>query len=157
MTGTPFSREGAFDGSRPLAYARRLRDAGFSDEQAEGQAEALAAAMTDSLATKQDLVELELRTDGRLRDMRHEIASLRSDIDSRFGRLENHLGTLLAEQEKRFTIRIEESEARTGIRLSELEQRLDLRIAERIADLDRRLTVRMLMGITVVSALSKLL
>ena len=44
-----------------LAYARRLREAGFSEEQAQGQAEALAAAMTDTLATKDDLRELDTR------------------------------------------------------------------------------------------------
>ena len=48
-----------------LAYARRLRDAGFSEAQAEGQAQALAAAMTDTLATKQDLHEMDARIDAR--------------------------------------------------------------------------------------------
>ena len=38
-----------------LAYAKRLRQAGFSEQQAEAQAQALAAAMTDTLATKRDL------------------------------------------------------------------------------------------------------
>ena len=53
----------AFD---TLAYARRLNRAGFSDEQAEIQAEALAAAVTETLATKQDLRELEYRLTLRL-------------------------------------------------------------------------------------------
>jgi len=48
-----------------LEYARRLRQAGFSEQQAEGQARALAAVMTDTLATKQDLRELEHRIDAR--------------------------------------------------------------------------------------------
>jgi hypothetical protein len=46
-----------------LAYARRLREAGFSEQQAEGQAEALAFAMTDTLATKVDLQALATRQD----------------------------------------------------------------------------------------------
>jgi hypothetical protein len=45
-----------------LAYARRLRGAGFSEEQAD----ALAAAVTETLATKQDLRELEYRLTIRL-------------------------------------------------------------------------------------------
>ena len=53
----------AFD---TLAYARRLRQAGFSEEQAEVQAEALAAVVTETLATKQDLRELEYRLTIRL-------------------------------------------------------------------------------------------
>jgi hypothetical protein len=46
----------AFD---TLAYAKRLRNAGCSEELAEVQAEALAAVVTESVATKQDLRELE--------------------------------------------------------------------------------------------------
>ena len=75
-----------------LAYARRLREAGFSEEQAEGQAEVLAAAMTDSLATKQDLHELEARFE---------------QMDARFDYLEKHIDTRLAEQEARLEIRIQ--------------------------------------------------
>jgi hypothetical protein len=53
----------AFD---TLAYSRRLRGAGFSQEQAEAQAEALAAVVTDTVATKHDLRELEYRLTIRL-------------------------------------------------------------------------------------------
>jgi hypothetical protein len=53
----------AFD---TLAYARRLKHAGFSEEQAEVQAEALAAVVSETIATKQDLRELEYRLTLRL-------------------------------------------------------------------------------------------
>jgi hypothetical protein len=80
-----------------LAYARRLREAGFSEQQAEGQAQALAAAMTDTLATKQDLRELEARIDTRF-----------AQVDARFDHFEKHikehLDTRLAEQETRLTM-----------------------------------------------------
>lgn len=56
----------AFD---TLAYARRLRQAGFSEQQAEAQAEGLAAVVTETLATKQDLRELEYRLTLRLGTM----------------------------------------------------------------------------------------
>jgi hypothetical protein len=49
-----------------LAYARRLKSAGFSDEQAEAQAEMLAEVVTETVATKQDLRELEYRLTIRL-------------------------------------------------------------------------------------------
>ena len=48
----------AFD---TLAYAKRLRSAGCSEQLAEVQAEALAAVVTENIATKQDLRELEYR------------------------------------------------------------------------------------------------
>ncbi len=44
-----------------LAYAKKLKAAGFTDDQAEIQAQALAEIIEERLATKQDLKELELR------------------------------------------------------------------------------------------------
>ena len=44
-----------------LAYAKKLKSAGFTEDQAEIQAEALASIIDEKLATKQDLKELELR------------------------------------------------------------------------------------------------
>lgn len=136
-----------------LAYARRLREAGFSEQQAEGQADALAAAMMDSLAAKQDLGELERRLDGRF-----------DRIDSRFGQVENridylekHIDTRFAEQEKRLEIRLSEQDRRMEIRFGEQ----GARFTATIADLERRVTMRLgtitVAGIGVVSALVKLL
>lgn len=44
-----------------LAYAKKMKEAGFTDKQAETQAEALAEIIGTNLATKQDLKELEAR------------------------------------------------------------------------------------------------
>lgn len=114
-----------------LAYARRLREAGFTEAQADGQAEALAAAMTDTLATKQDLSEMNARIDTRF-----------AEADARFERLE---------------ARFDYFEKHFDSRLDEMERRWDLRLDGRLADLERRVTVRMLAGIAAVSALVKLL
>ena len=107
-----------------LAYARRLREAGFSDEQAEGQAQALAAAMTDTLATKQDLQELETRMDARFAAIKQDLHELEvrtdarfSQIDTRFEYLEKHLDTRLAEHAARF-----------GQQLADLERRMTMRL-----------------------------
>ena len=128
-----------------LAYPRRLRQADFSEEQAEPQAEALAAVMIDSLATKPDLQELELRLDVRF-----------ARIDERFARVD-----------ERFA-RIDDRFARVDERFEHLERKMDMRFAEqearfdaKLADLERRLTMRlgglMMAGIGAVSALVKLL
>lgn len=53
----------AFD---TLAYARRLKSVGFTEEQAQVQAEALASIVEEHLATKHDLRELEYRLTIRL-------------------------------------------------------------------------------------------
>jgi hypothetical protein len=125
-----------------LVYAKRLREVGFSELQAEGQAEALAAAMTDSLATKQDLRELEARMDARFA----QIDGRLGQVDARFEYLERHLDTRLAEQERRLEIRFAEQTARFDGRLADLERRITLRLGG--------ITVA---GIGVVSALVKLL
>jgi hypothetical protein len=49
-----------------LAYAKRLRNAGCSEQLAEVQAEALAAVVTENIATEHDLRELEYRLTLRL-------------------------------------------------------------------------------------------
>jgi hypothetical protein len=110
--------------------------------QAEGQAQALAAAMTDTLATKQDLQEMDARIDTRFVkiDARFTQVDARFDrIDDRFEYLEKHMDT----------------------RLRELEMRFELRLDTRLADLERRMTMR-LGGVSVaavgtVAALVKLL
>ncbi|HYC53128.1 MAG TPA: hypothetical protein VEB19_18635 [Gemmatimonadaceae bacterium] len=113
-----------------LAYARRLREAGLSERQAEGHAEALAAAMTDSLATKQDLRETEGRIDVRFAQVDARFAQ----IDARFDHLERHF----------------------DMRLSELEKRIDLRLHGALSDLEHRMTLRlggiMVAGIGILTA-----
>ena len=112
-----------------LAYARRLREVGFSEQQADGQAQALAAAMTDTLATKQDLRELEVRVDAQIAAVRQDMRDFQTRVDARFVRvdarfeyLEKHLDTRLAEQEKRLEIRFAEQAARFDGKLADLER-----------------------------------
>jgi hypothetical protein len=115
-----------------LAYARRLREVGFSEEQAEGQAQALAAAMNDTLATKQDLSELEARIETRFErvDARFEHMAARMDY------LERHVDTRFAELEKRMETRFSETHtyfsAELGRGLADLERRMTLRLGEMI-------------------------
>ncbi len=56
----------AFD---TLAYAKKLKGAGFTDQQAEIQAEAMAELVNEQLATKRDLKDLEMRLVLRLGSM----------------------------------------------------------------------------------------
>jgi len=89
-----------------LAYAKRLREAGFSELQAEGQAQALAAAMSDSLATKQDLKELEIRIDARFASVDLRFSSLERQVDLRLSELTARFDGRLADLERRMTLRL---------------------------------------------------
>ena len=135
-----------------LAYARRLRQAGFSEEQAEAQAEALAAVMVESLATKSDLQELELRLETRF-----------ARIDERFARIDERFARI----DERFA-RVDDRFARVDERFEHLARTMDMRVSEqearfdaKLSDLERRLTMRlggmMMAGIGAVSALVKLI
>ena len=47
-----------------LSYARRLKDAGVDDVQAEAHAEAVRDAITEGVATKADIARIEDKMDG---------------------------------------------------------------------------------------------
>jgi hypothetical protein len=88
-----------------LAYARRLREAGFSESQAEGQAEALAATMTDTLATKQDLSEV-----------RHEVHELQIRMEAGFSAVKESLREMELRMDARFDAKLADLERRMTIR-----------------------------------------
>ncbi|MCK5219646.1 hypothetical protein KAR10_08990 [bacterium] len=61
-----------------LAYAKKLKAAGFTEEQAEVQAEALAEMFDEQLATKHDIKEV-------ARDLKELELRLRHDLTLRIG------------------------------------------------------------------------
>ena len=65
----------AFD---TLAYAKKLKKAGFTEAQAEVQAEALASIIDNRLATKEDIIALQ-------RDLKELEIRLRHDLTLRLG------------------------------------------------------------------------
>ncbi len=67
----------AFD---TLTYAKKLKEAGFTEQQAETQAEALRAVVEENLATKRDIEELR-------RDLLHEMKEMESRIIIKLGGL----------------------------------------------------------------------
>jgi flagellar motor switch protein FliM len=69
----------AFD---TLEFAKKLKAANFPQDQAEALAEAVAGLVEERLATKQDLKELEIRLEARLREME---LRLRHDLTLRLG------------------------------------------------------------------------
>lgn len=72
----------AFD---TLAYTKRLKQAGVSDAQAEAQAEALAIAISENIATKEDV-----------REVREEIKDVKRELKEVELRLTIKLGGMLA-------------------------------------------------------------
>jgi len=69
----------AFD---TLEFAKKLKAANFTQDQAEALAEAIAGIVEERLGSKQDLKELEIRLEARLREME---LRLRHDLTLRLG------------------------------------------------------------------------
>jgi hypothetical protein len=78
------SGSGALAAIDTLAYARRLRDAGIPEPQADAQAVALAEALrqnTGEIVTRGDLKELKLKLEARFfADVRQDIAAMKADL-----------------------------------------------------------------------------
>ena len=56
-----------------LAYSKKLKGAGFSEQQAETLASTQAELIEERLATKRDLREFELRLEARLAQLKAEL------------------------------------------------------------------------------------
>ncbi|MBI4083978.1 MAG: hypothetical protein HY423_15350 [Candidatus Lambdaproteobacteria bacterium] len=84
-----------------LKYAKRLQEAGFTAHQAEAQAQALWEAIEGTVATKQDLRELEARVDGRFNELE---AHFVGRIDSLEARLDGRINELETRFEGRFRL-----------------------------------------------------
>jgi hypothetical protein len=67
-----------------LKYAKRLQEAGFTASQAEVRAQALWEAIEGTVATKQDLRELEARLEGRMDAMEARTEGRFKEVDGRF-------------------------------------------------------------------------
>ncbi|MBY0278843.1 CCDC90 family protein [Candidatus Binatia bacterium] len=81
-----------------LAYAKRLRSAGLSEEQADVHAEALASALGEVLVTKQDLRDLATKADVHRLELatKEDFASVRQEMSSEFAAVRQEMGSEFA-------------------------------------------------------------
>ena len=87
-----------------LAYAERLEAAGFTAEQAKGQAHALREIVDNQIATKQDIAALEGSVTTKLAGMSTKLAEMSTKLAEMSTKLAEfktdlikwHIGTMLA-------------------------------------------------------------
>lgn len=105
-----------------LGYARRLRGAGLTDEQAEVHAEALATALGEVLVTKHDLRDLATKDDLHRLELatRHDFAAVRQEMSSEFAAVRKEMTGEFAWVRQEFAVVREEMRA--------LELRITLRL-----------------------------
>jgi hypothetical protein len=80
-----------------LTYAKKLKAAGFTEQQAEVQAEALLSFLQEGAATKADLNELETRLKADIHDLGTRMDARFSEIDSRFKEIKAEIRATNAE------------------------------------------------------------
>jgi hypothetical protein len=81
-----------------LAYAKRLRSAGLTEEQADVHAEALAMALGQVLVTKDDLRELATKDDLHRLELatKQEFAAVRLEMSSEFAAVRQEMSSEFA-------------------------------------------------------------
>lgn len=89
-----------------LKLARRLEAAGFSSQQAEGAAEAIADTLGEHIATKRDLSDLDRSVQAGFKDVRTEFGTLSKDLRSEMAANDKALRADLRDLEQRMTIRL---------------------------------------------------
>ena len=82
-----------------LSYARRLKAAGVDEVQAEAHAEAVRDAITQNVATKADLDNLEARLEKRFANLETQFEKRFADLETR---TEKRFANLETQFEKRF-------------------------------------------------------
>ena len=122
-----------------LEFAKRLRQADFTEKQAETLAFAVAEVVESRLATKEDLARLQ-------HDLEEKIARLQHDLEEKTARLQHNLEEKIATLQrdmKEMELQLEEKISLTELRLKH--------------DLTLRLGGMLAAAVAIVAALVKLL
>jgi len=119
----------AFD---TLKFAKRLKEGGFTDQQAEALAQAEAEFIEQNLATKRDVKELEV---GLTRDIKELEAALRRDLKELEVALKRDI------EELRAGVKRDIEELRAGVKRDIEELRADLK--RDVKELEYRMTIKL--------------
>ena len=114
-----------------LSYAKKLMAAGFTQEQAEVQAETFLTIVQDQLVSKRDLKEVEKTLELKIETVRRETENVRKDLTTEIENVRKELKIDIENVRKELKVDIEKVRAETqNVRkeLKETEKRLELKI-----------------------------
>jgi DNA anti-recombination protein RmuC len=118
-----------------LNYAKKLKSVGFTDQQAEAQAEGMAEVIDYHLASKQDLSNLEL-------SLKHEIQNVDHKIDkavSEFRLDLSNLETSLKHEIQVLEHKIDTVATELNHKIDDVEAKLDKKIATAVSELNHKI------------------
>lgn len=111
-----------------LVYAERLEEAGFTRDQAHGQARALRELFTDQIATSQDIAVLDASVSARIEktevDLTRKIAKTEADLARKIEKTEADLTRKIEKTEADLTMRIDQ--IRTDLTMMMVETKTEL-------------------------------
>jgi len=144
----------AFD---TLEFVKRLRAANFSEAQAEAMVEAIAAVVTEQLATKADIAELRRELGGDINELRRY---LEAGLEAGRSNLETQNAALRRDLEAQNAALRRDLEAQNAALRRDLETQIEA-VRREIKESEYRVTIRLggmlTAAIAVVAALVKLL
>ena len=82
-----------------LAYAKKLKSVGFTEDQAEVQAEALVQIIDERLATKQDILALRRDIKGLENSLRRDMKEMDTSLRRDMGQMDTSLRRDIKEME----------------------------------------------------------
>ncbi|MBF0610651.1 MAG: hypothetical protein G8345_13695 [Magnetococcales bacterium] len=115
----------AFD---TLKFAKRLREVGVPEPQAEVQVEMLAEAMAERMATKEDLAKTEIELKRDIKELDAKIESTKADLQRDIKELDAKMETKFREMDAKTETKFREMDAR----LKELELRMVIKMGAMI-------------------------
>ena len=92
-----------------LAYVETLKAGGFDEKQAKAQANALDAALRDSVATSSDLKDVETTLKQEISGVRAEIAETKTELKAEITNVEHEIALVrkdMEAMENRMTVRL---------------------------------------------------
>lgn len=133
-----------------LAYAKKLKSAGFTEAQAEAQAETIIALITEELATKTNLKELDNSLTIRMKE-------LEDSLNSKMKELDNSLTFRMKELETKLEARMKELETKLEARIKELELRLEVKIETTKSEIIKWVAAMLVAQAALIAAMVKLI
>ncbi len=118
------------------AAVKKLREAGFTEQQAEAQTTLLVEVISGELATQRDIETLRLDIENVRAELKRDIETLRLDIENVRAELKRDLENVRAELKHDIeTLRLEIENVRAELKrdLKELELRLTIKLGAMLA------------------------
>ncbi|MBF0542765.1 MAG: hypothetical protein HQK91_15130 [Nitrospirae bacterium] len=136
-----------------LAYAKKLKSVGFTEAQADAQAETIISLITEQLTTKTDLKELDDSLTYKLKELEDKLTFKLKELEAKMKELETGLKRDMKELEDKLTYKMKELEAK----MKEMEFSLEAKIEHTKSETIKWVAAMLVAQAAVIAAMVKLI